>query len=110
MRRGDTELASNIPGATVEGSTPARLPNPRRVAAGKRNWALRKGLTEEGRRRLQEAALRNQPWKHSTGPRTPEGKARSAQNAKKRQLGPRSVREIKRDLADVPPAGPVTRG
>ena len=101
MRRGDTELASNSPGATAGGGTPARIPNARRVAAGKRNWALRKGLTEEGRQRLREAARRNQPWKHSTGPRTPEGKARSAQNARKRQLGPRSVRQLKRDLADL---------
>ena len=66
-----------------------------------RGRAPRRELTEEGRRRLREAALRNQPWKHSTGPRTPEGKARSAQNAKKRQVGPRSVRQLKRDLADL---------
>jgi len=38
------------------------------------------GLTPEGRRRLQEAALANRPWEHSTGPRTAEGKARSAAN------------------------------
>jgi hypothetical protein len=53
------------------------------------------------RQRLRESALRNQPWTHATGPRTPAGKARSAANAKKRQTGPRSVREIKRDLADL---------
>jgi hypothetical protein len=76
-------------------------PNPRRVEAGKRNRALRKGLTEAGRQRLREAALRHQAWKHSTGPRTPEGKARAAANGKKRQLGPLSVREIRADLAGL---------
>jgi hypothetical protein len=38
------------------------------------------GLTPQGRRRLQEAALANRPWEHSMGPRTAEGKARSAAN------------------------------
>src|SRR5450631_2840819 len=55
-------------------------PNPRRVAAGKRNRAKRKGLTPAGRQRLQEAALLHQPWLHSAGPRTSEGKAQAAQN------------------------------
>ena len=62
---------------------------------------MRKGLTEEGRRLLQEAARRKQPWKHSTGPKTLAGKARAAQNDKKLEVRPLSVREIKRDLADV---------
>lgn len=38
-------------------------------------------------------ALRNQPWKHSTGPKTPEGKARVALNGKSRQRGELSYRE-----------------
>jgi hypothetical protein len=101
MRIDDAELVSNARKA-IEVAAPSRAPNPRRVAAGKRNRALRKELTEEGRRRLQEAARRNQPWQHSTGPKTPTGKARAAQNAKNLQLGPLSVREIKRDLADLP--------
>jgi hypothetical protein len=100
MRIDDAELVSNTREEVKVGAS-SRAPNPRRVAAGKRNRALRKGLTEEGRRRLQEAARRNQPWQHSTGPKTYAGKARAAQNAKKLQLGPLSVREIKRDLADV---------
>ena len=101
MRIDDAELVSNTRNA-IEVDASSRPANPRRVAAGKRNRALRKELTEEGRRRLQEAALRNQPWRYSTGPKTPTGKARAAQNAKKLQLGPLSVREIKRDLADLP--------
>jgi len=59
------------------------------------------GLTEVGRQRLREAALRHKPWTHSTGPRTAAGKARSAANGKKRQLGPLSVREIRADLAGL---------
>ena len=51
------------------------VPNPRRVEAGRRNWAKRKGFTPEGLARLREAALRNKPWKHSTGPKTAAGKA-----------------------------------
>jgi hypothetical protein len=81
--------------------TEPRPKNPRRVAAGKRNRALRQGLTEAGRRRLRVSALRYRPWTHATGPRTPAGKARSAANGKKRQTGPRSVREIKRDLVEL---------
>ena len=71
------------------GDAMARKPNPdadpRRVAAGKFHYAKRKGLTPEGLERLRAAALANKPWLHSTGPRTPEGKARSAANGK---LGP----------------------
>jgi hypothetical protein len=100
MRIDDAELVSNTRNAIEVGAS-SRPANPRRVAAGKRNRALRKGLTEEGRRQLQEAARRNQPWQHSTGPKTSAGKARAAKNAKNLQLGPLSVREIKRDLADV---------
>lgn len=40
-------------------------------------------ISTEGRRRLREAAQRNRPWEHATGPRTPQGKARSSQNARK---------------------------
>jgi hypothetical protein len=61
----------------------------------------RKGLTPEGREKLRQSALLHQPWLFSTGPRTPAGKARAALNGKHRQLGIRSVREIKADLAEV---------
>lgn len=40
-------------------------------------------LTPDGRRRLSEAARKNQPWKHGTGPKTIEGKQRSRMNALK---------------------------
>ena len=81
--------------------TSSPSPNPRRVAAGKLNRAKRKGLTPEGRERLRQAALKNRPWQFSTGPRTPEGKAKAALNPQKQQLGPLSVRAIKRGLADL---------
>ena len=39
------------------------------------------GWTSE-RRKQQGAAIRRwRPWEHSTGPRSPEGKARSSRNA-----------------------------
>ena len=75
--------------------------NPRRVEAGKRNRMKRGPLTPEGRLRLRESALRNQPWRHSTGPRSSSGKAQAARNGKTRQKGPRSVREIRADLAEM---------
>jgi hypothetical protein len=76
-------------------------PNPKRVAAGKLNWAKRKGLTPEGRERLRRAAQINQPWLFSTGPRTNAGKATAAANGKKRQLGLLSARELKADLRQL---------
>jgi hypothetical protein len=88
-------------GAVTQPSPGCKSPNPRRVAAGRRNRAKRKGLSSGGRMRLQLAALVQQPWLHSTGPRTPEGKARSAQNSRKRQLGPKSVRQVRAELAGL---------
>ena len=76
-------------------------PSPRRVAAGKLNRQKRRGLTPEGRERLRQAARANRPWEHTTGPRTPEGKARAARNGKARQKGEQSVREVRRCLAEV---------
>src|SRR5262245_23533624 len=76
-------------------------PNPNRVEAGRRNRALRKGLTEEGRRRLREAALYHRPWEHATGPLTAAGRARSAANGKQRQRGPCSVRALRAELAGL---------
>ena len=82
-------------------SSEAHRPSPARVTAGKENRKKRKGLTPEGRERLRLSALRSQPWRFSTGPRTPEGKARVALNGKRRQTGPVSVRELRADLADL---------
>jgi hypothetical protein len=68
------------------------------ITAGRLNRMKRGCLTPEGRQRLREAALRNRPWDHATGPRTPAGKAQAAKNGKKRQVGPRSIREIRAEL------------
>ena len=81
--------------------TEMKRPNPRRVEAGKENRKKRGPLTQEGRVRLREAALRDQPWIRSTGPRTMAGKAQAARNGKKRQQGSKSVREIRAEIGDV---------
>ena len=83
----------------MSSSRPA--PNPRRVAAGKRNRALNKGPTPEGRERLLQAALANRPWEASNGPRLPRGKAASALNGKAGQKGELSVRELRAELAGL---------
>lgn len=76
-------------------------PNPKRVEAGRRNRRLRGELTEAGRDRLRQSALRHRPWTRSTGPKTPTGKARAAANGKVRQTRPRSVREARADAAET---------
>lgn len=79
---------------------PAR-PNPKRVAAGRLNREKRQGLSEAGQAALRETALRHQPWRFATGPKTAAGRARVAMNGKIRQLGPKSRREVRRDLVGV---------
>jgi len=76
-------------------------PNPHRVAAGRRNRMLRGPLTAEGQARLQAAAMQNQPWRHSTGPRTAEGKTRSANNGRYAQKSDKSQRQVRAGIADV---------
>lgn len=79
----------------------AKAPNPKRVAAGRLNRAKRKGLTPEGRERLRQSALKNQPWRFSTGPRSAAGKAKVALNGRKRQKGLVSVRQLRAQVADL---------
>jgi hypothetical protein len=71
------------------------------VIAGRRNRSKRPALSVDARQRLREAAIRNQPWLKSTGPTSNAGKAIVAMNGRGRQKGPRSVRQIRADLADV---------
>ena len=61
----------------------------------------RQDLTREGLRSLREAALRNKPWLHSTGPKTPEGKARASQNGRYRQTDDMSRREREAELSEM---------
>ena len=75
-------------------------PNPKRVAAGRRNRRLRGPLTPEGRMRLRQAALANRPWRRSTGPKTAAGKARSADNGRYAQTAEKSIREVRAEIAD----------
>jgi hypothetical protein len=75
-------------------------PNPKRVAAGRLNRLKRGPLTPEGRERLRQAALANQPWLASTGPRTAAGKVKAAVNGKRRQTSERSVGEVRSSLAE----------
>ncbi|WP_146602802.1 hypothetical protein [Novipirellula aureliae] len=58
-------------------------------------------MSEEGRERLRQAALANKPWLRATGPRTPEGKERSAANSQRQKKGAKSVRERRAAIADI---------
>ena len=75
--------------------------NPNRVRAGRQNQLKRGPWTAEQRERARQSALRHQPWRHSTGPKTVAGKLRSAANGRVRQEGPRSIRQLRADVADV---------
>ena len=79
----------------------ARVPNPKRVSAGRLNRQKWPGITAEGRERLRESCLKHAPWKLSTGPRTVEGKARSAANARVLQKGPMSVRQRRAEVSEL---------
>ena len=78
-----------------------RVPNPRRVAAGRRNRLNRGPLSDGGREALRLAALRNQPWQHSTGPRTAAGKAKVAENGRRFHAGAQSIRKVRAELRAV---------
>jgi hypothetical protein len=69
-----------------------------RTAPMDSNRAKRQGLTAAGREKLRQQALLCQPWRQATGPRTPEGKARAAQNGTVRQTGVVSRRTLAREL------------
>lgn len=85
------------------------ISNPKRILAGRLNRMKRGPLTLESRQRLRAAAYKNQPWQRSTGPRTPAGKSIVARNGKVRQIGPRSIREIRADLCNIKGLIEITR-
>ena len=62
-------------------------PNPKRVAAGRLNRLKCKPITEARREQMRQAAQEQKPWRFSTGPKTPAGKAQCVRNGKKRQKG-----------------------
>ncbi len=78
---------------TSTADTPAPVSDP--TARPRRN------LSAAGRQRLRDAALRNRPWEYSTGPKTPAGKARVAQNGRWRQRGGKSKRAIKTEIQEA---------
>lgn len=77
------------------------ISNPKRVLAGRVNRMKRGPLPLESMHRMRDAINKNKPWKRSTGPRTPEGKAIVARNGKVSQIGPRSVREVRADICAI---------
>ena len=77
------------------------ISNPKRVLAGRINRMKRGPLPLESIYRMRDAINRNKPWKRSTGPRTPAGKAIVARNGKVRQMNPRSIREIRADICGI---------
>lgn len=50
-----------------------------------------------GLERLREAARKNRPWQYAQGPRSEKARAQSVINGKRRQLGPESIRELRRE-------------
>ena len=72
-----------------------------RVCAGRNNQLKRGQITPTGLQRLREAALMNQPWRYSTGPRTTAGKSHSAANGHGHCKDPSSRRQIRAGLAGV---------
>ena len=58
-----------------------------------------KGWTPERRARMAQQIKNWQPWQHSTGAKTAEGKARSSQNANKgRGALMAQIKELRREL------------
>ena len=81
---------------TPQQTAPPKPKNPRRVEAGKRNRALRRGITATGRQRLKDAITRHKPWLKASGPKTPQGKRQAARNGLRGKTD--SARQINREL------------
>jgi hypothetical protein len=78
----------------------SRTFDPRRSEINRRNRQHWRGMSPEGKARVRAAVLLHRPFERSTGPRTPEGKARSARNGRVGREGP-SVRELRAELAGI---------
>ena len=52
--------------------------------------------SKKQRKQQAKAIHRWKPWDHSTGPRTPEGKARAARNALKHGVRSKAIKEFRR--------------
>jgi hypothetical protein len=97
----DTGLGSNLAADRDELPDSAKSRNPRRVLAGRVNRKKRGEITPQGRETLRQTALRNKPWRFSTGPNTIGGKAIAAANGRCRQKGPTSVRVARKEARAV---------
>ena len=75
--------------------------NPRRVAAGRRNAAMRLPWTAEQKAAARGRIYKTKPWQHATGPRTAEGKAKASRNAVKTDAASKECREAKLATADI---------
>jgi hypothetical protein len=62
---------------------------------------LKRKHTPEGLQRLRESALKNQPWRYTRGPTTPEGKAKVAENGRYAQKSAVSRRQREKAVADA---------
>ena len=84
--RSDSKLGSKKAIEHVSGNS---FPSKRQAPRHRREKepAAAKRPDAEGRKRLRQAALTNQPWRFSSGPKTTRGKASSAANGKKRKRG-----------------------
>ena len=72
-----------------------------RSAGPPRSKLARRRLTPEHRQQLRAAALARRLWERATGPRTPEGKKRSALNGCATQRGERSRRQLEIELKSL---------
>jgi len=50
---------------------------------------------------MREVALKYRPWQYATGPRTPEGKAKVAENGRYAQKGEVSRRQREKEVAEA---------
>jgi hypothetical protein len=75
-------------------------PDHGRVVAGGVQQLKPKYFSPEVRQKKRDLALKNRPWQFATGPKTPEGKARVAQNGRYAQKGVLSRRQIACRLAE----------
>ncbi|MGP0066078.1 MAG: hypothetical protein ACLQGP_21065 [Isosphaeraceae bacterium] len=68
---------------------------PARSRRGPKRWS------PDGLERIRASTLATRPWELACGPRTAEGKARSARNGRARQKGEKSARELRAEIAGV---------
>ncbi len=80
---------------------PSSCPDPKTMQTGRQKRLKRGQKTPEVIEKLRQYAFKNKPWLHSTGPRTAEGKTRSAANVLKRRKAENSVRRLRAEVAQI---------